>query len=160
MLLSGLLGVVSAVLLVVFVVHLVSDAGGGKGLSRNDFSAGRASFLAKEFAASGPILFQALQGDKDVYVLHRGDDPAAGWWAVQAAPPGRPRRCGVRYDAGGPRFVDGCDPAVRYPLDGTGLIAFPVQVRKGPEVVIDLHAPYTGPATPSPPTTTTTKGTG
>ena len=153
--LSGLLGLLSAGLLVLFVVNLLS-ATGGKGLGRNDFSAGRASFLAEEYANRGPILFQALQGDKDVYLLHQGDDAAAGWWAVQAAPPGRPRRCGVRYDAAGLRFVDGCDPSALYPLSGTGLTAFPVEVHKGPEVVIDLHAPYSGPAVPSPPTTTST----
>lgn len=154
---SALVGVVTAALFVAFVVHLLNKTG-AEGLGRDLFTAGNPVTLAREFATRGPIQFQALQGDKDVYLLHRtGADATAGWWAVQAAPPGRARRCGVRYDLASDRFVDGCDPATTYPLDGTGLLCFPVQVVKGPKLLVDLRGSYPGPAVPSPPTTTTTK---
>lgn len=152
---SALVGVVSAALFVAFVVRLLNTTG-AKGLGSEVFNAGDPRRLATRYAENGPIEFQALQGDKDIKLLHRGGaDPTAGWWALQAAAPGRLRRCALRYDAANGRFVDGCDPTLTFNLQGDGLTAFPVRVVEGPKLEVDLRRPYPGPAVPSPTTTTT-----
>jgi hypothetical protein len=107
------------------------------------FDVGKADKRAASIAADGaPFFFQDLLtgGTRDIYVLHSGADPATGWRAVAARPPGSPRRCTLVFPRGGSAFSDPCTHR-SYPADGTGLPSYRVVVTVSGTVQVDLNRP-------------------
>ena len=84
-----------------------------------------------------PLLFQALAGDRHLFVQHTGARLAAGWTAFGAFDPDRPD-CLVEIDRDERVLVNACDESITYPLDGTGLRYYPVTVEDG-SVFVDLN---------------------
>jgi len=136
--LSGVLGLVALVLLLVFVVKLASDTG-GNALGDETFDA-NASVLAEQITRNGPILFPDLVGKgRDIYVQHLSDDPKEGWRAFRATGPGATRVCTLRWDGAERAFRDPCDPAISYPADGQGLEQYQASVQGSNKLVVDLR---------------------
>jgi len=136
--LSSVLGLVTLVLLLVFVVKLVSETG-GNALGDETFDA-NASALADQVARDGPILFPDLLGKgRDIYVQHLSADTKEGWRAFRAAGPGAGRTCTLRWDGSERVFHDPCDPSLTYPADGQGLEQYLASVQGANRLVVDLR---------------------
>lgn len=141
----------AAVILVVVLVELSSSGGVKSQLGEATFPAGRATELAPEVAARGPLLYPDLLGkDRPIYLQHLGPDPALGWVAVVAVAPGGGPRCVLRWQADH-RFHDPCS-AASFPADGSGLQRYPATVSRSDRITVDLR-------TPLPAATTVTTGT-
>src|SRR3954465_7899226 len=69
------------------------------GRTRAVYDVGGSRLLAKQIAENGPLLFQALVGDLDIFVQHDGTNPDNGWLAFDARAPGAARRCSVQWKA-------------------------------------------------------------
>lgn len=143
------LGTILIVVLFVLAIPKLTESGSIEvKLGTDTFNAGYAQNLAPP-AAEAPILFSDVaNGQRDIYLVHTGDDPLRGWAAFDARRPGQPRSCTLTWDGAARHFVDPCDQTV-VPADGAGLPAYPVEVSKGEQVVIDIRADQRG-------TTTTT----
>lgn len=135
----SLFGVFCAALLVVLVLQLAKSPDVKVQLGDEVFEAGRAKDLARS-AGEHPLLFQALVGNRDIYLQHIGADPKRGFHAFESYAPGAPRRCQLRWERGRRVFVDPCDKR-EFPADGSGLRSYPVTVTKAERVVIDLRNP-------------------
>ena len=142
--LSALLAVVTAALLVVFVVRLASTGDAEANLGDPVLELGRADSLARAIERDRtPLVFQdLLQRSRDLFVQHEGADPATGWRAFEAHAPDQPRTCQLRWDADARRFADPCTGAT-YPPDGAGLTQYRTEVRDN-RLVVDLRAPPPG----------------
>lgn len=151
-LLTGIAGVLAGVLVFLGITALIGSGDGESNLGDDVFAVGRADRLAPEIQRRGPLLFQALVGERDVYVQYLGDER---WTAFEAVPPGSPRRCQLRWR---PRTRDFHDPCSRrtYPHDGAGLTRYPASVDDDGTVVVDLRRPQAATSTVAPTTTTTT----
>ena len=136
-LIVAVLGVAVAVLLMVFVVRLASKPGARTTLATSTFDVPGRVF-ATRIAKEGPLLFQALVHDKDVWLQHLGADPKTGWIAVEARLPGEDRRCTTTFDRARRLFVDPCTGQT-FPEDGAGLPHLPVTVEAKGKVSIDLR---------------------
>lgn len=143
----GVVGIVVGIALVLalFVVAIPSLTESGKvevRLGPDTFDAGSAAARSEEIRERGPILFPDVAGrDRDVYLVHTGDDPAEGWSAFDARRPGTGRQCTLRWT--GDAFSDPCGgPDV--PVDGTGLVQYRVVVTEEGDVVVDFR-PTDGP---------------
>lgn len=135
--LSGALGLVALVLLLVFVIRLANQSGGNK-LGDDTFDA-NASTLATQIARNGPVLFPDLLGKgKDIYIQHLSEDRREGWRAFRATAAGD-RRCTLRWDPAERLFRDPCDPDRTYPADGTGLEQYRASVEGPNKLVVDLR---------------------
>lgn len=89
---------------------------------------GEADDLATVVAEEGPFLFPGPTGSgRDLWLQHRGDDPAEGWTAFAVRAPGAEPDCLTEWRAEGERFVDTCD-GTEYAADGDGLTPYPVSV--------------------------------
>ena len=143
----GLLALLTAVLIVVFVLRLSRSPQAKVQLGTDTFVLGPAThFLAS--ANQAPLLFQALRGkDLDIYVQHLGTDPIHGWLAFEAHRPGGPPSCILRWQAQARNFADPCDHRT-YPADGQGLNQYPVIIDSKGGLSVDLRA-STG-TTPAP----------
>jgi hypothetical protein len=140
-LLIGILAVLTAVLVIVFVLRLARSPGSKVQLGTDQFQVGKADSLARPVASGGPLLFQALRGGSlDIFVQHLGTNSRQGWLAFEAHGPGQPRRCQLRWQPYSQQFADPCNQQ-RYPADGTGLTAFATTVTDKGEVVVDLRQP-------------------
>src|SRR5947209_4700193 len=95
------------------------------GRTRAVYDVGGSRLLAKQIAENGPLLFQALVGDVDIFVQHQGADAGTGWQAFDARAAGQPRRCSVQWKSDRQLFVDPCSQQT-YPPDGSGLTHHPV----------------------------------
>jgi len=138
LILSSLLGMLALVLLLVFVVRLISEAGGSN-LGDDTFDA-NASTLAQQVARNGPILFPDLLGKgRDIYIQHLSEDRREGWRAFRATAAGADRRCTLRWEATERVFSDPCDPTRTYPADGQGLEQYQASVRGSNKLVVDLR---------------------
>ena len=84
-----------------------------------------------------PLLFQALAGDRHLFVQHTGARQTQGWTAFGAFDPDRPE-CLVEIDREDRVLVNECDRSITYPLDGSGLRYYPVTVEDG-KVFVDLN---------------------
>jgi len=139
LLIITLLAVLTAVLLVTFVLRLARSPQAKVQLGTNTFDVGRADRLQRTIGQGGPLLFQALRGARlDLYVQHAGTDTVHGWSAFEAHRPGGSRSCLLQWRPSGHVFVDPCD-ATSYPADGRGLDQYPVTVDSKGHVVIDLR---------------------
>lgn len=136
---TALFGVLCAALLVVLVVQLARSPDVKVQLGDEVFEAGRAKDLVDDVERH-PLLFQALVGERDIYLSHTGTDPKTGWVAFEAYAPGAPRRCQLRWDPAQRLFTDPCDKRT-YPADGTGLTRYAATVNANDRVVIDLRTP-------------------
>ena len=143
-------GVIAAGLIVVLLVQLASSNKIKSHLGSPVFNAGRAKFLADQIAApakdgrGGPLLFQALVRQRDIYLQHEGADPAKGWLAFDAHTPGQPRSCVLEWLPASSRFRDPCTTTT-YPSDGAGLPQYATSVNSAGNVVVDLNSAVPNP---------------
>ncbi len=120
--------------------NLARNASEGKvNLGNATFELGDPDDRAETIARTGPLLFQALLGDADIWVNRVGET----WVAFRAAAPGQPRTCSLVYRPGTGDFADPCT-GTAYPPDGGGLDHFLIEVRRE-RLVVDLRARLTGP---------------
>ena len=139
---TALLGVVTAVVLFALVGKALTKPGTKSNLGRSVYDVGGSKVFSKRIADDGPILFQALVGNRDIYVQHLGDDPEKGWVAFDARAEGESRQCYVTWDKGQRVFHDPCSGRT-YPADGAGLAQHPVTVSAKGRVSVDLRASST-----------------
>jgi hypothetical protein len=147
-LIGSALALLTAVLLVVFVLRLASSPGGKVQLGDEVFEVGQVRVLAPEIEQRGPLLFaDPLKRGRDLYVQHEGTDPATGWLAFEALV-GKNRKCQLVWDDREGVFRDNrCSHAV-YPANGQGLTHYPTQVTRkkkgGLTLYVDLRHPQPG----------------
>lgn len=148
MLLTGIAGVVTAVVFFAVVSNLVQTTSKPSGLSTSTFNVGSAKERAKAIAEGGPILFQDPLGrSRDIYLQHlAGED----WRAFDAHAPGGAPSCVLQWKRDTHQFADPCSGA-RFPADGTGMVAYKTTVTDKGRVLVDLRSPI-----PAPTTTTAT----
>ena len=154
----GAAGVVTAVILMLFVVWVTSHNG-----NKVDFRLGDAQFqditadrMAARIADGGPVLFPDVSANRsrDIYVQHLGTDHKTGWLAFDARKPGAPRECFLEWQRDRRVFVDRCDGS-EVGADGAGLRQYPAVVNNNGKVIIDFNA--SGPATTSSSKTTASR---
>jgi hypothetical protein len=141
-LLLGILAVVFAVLLILFVLRLARQPGAKVNLGSQEFSVGRADKLAAAIQrARTPLLFQALRhGAPDLFVQHVGSDPEHGWVAFAATAPGESRSCQLRWLATRGTFTDPCSGRT-FGATGDGLDQYAVRVDPARTVIVNLRQP-------------------
>jgi hypothetical protein len=138
-LIVAVLALLTAILVVVFVLRLASNGTAKVQLGTDSFVIGPAARLAPT-ADRAPLLFQALRGTTlDIYVQHLGADPIRGWLAFQARRQGAPRTCTLQWQARTGTFLDPCDHQT-YPPDGAGLPQFRVTIDSRGRVTVNLQA--------------------
>ncbi|MDQ1415837.1 MAG: hypothetical protein QOF81_1450 [Acidimicrobiaceae bacterium] len=146
-----ILAVLTAVLLIVFVLRLARKPGAKVNLGDQEFALGKDTVFAAQVAKHGPLIFAPLRGSITLYVQHLGGDPTKGWLAFGAHDPGRPPTCNVAWRPATHDFEDPCDRAV-YPADGTGLDQYATRVEPSGQVIINLRQSIgTTPPTTLPP---------
>lgn len=138
----GVLSLLTAVLLVVFVLRLVQKEGAEVRLSPREFEVGRADRLSRRIDRDGPFLFKdpltAGRG-RELWLQHVGSDEETGWLAFEARPEGAAERCITTWDRRRRLFVDPCSDTT-YPADGEGLVQYDASVDDATGiVVIDLR---------------------
>jgi hypothetical protein len=160
LLLTMILAVLTAVLLIVFVLRLSRQPGGKVNLGDQEFALGKDTVFAPKVASLGPLVFAPLRGSITLYVQHQGNDAAHGWLAFGAQPPGEAAQCVVQWRSTSHDFVDPCTHTV-YPADGTGLDQYATRVDPKGQVIINLRqSTGTTPATEPPTTLPPASGTG
>lgn len=138
----------TAVLVIVFVLRLASSENAKVRLGDETFEVGRVRVLAPEIERRGPLLFaDPLKRNRDLFIQHFGTDATTGWPAFEAHAPGKDRRCLLKWvDADG-QFRDACTQAT-YPVDGAGLTRYKTEVirkkKGGLTLFVDLRSPLTG----------------
>jgi hypothetical protein len=139
----GVAGVLSAVILVVFVLWVTSQNGNKVEFRLGDeqFQDITADRMAARIADEGPVLFPDVSANRsrDIYVQHLGTDPKKGWLAFDAREAGEPRECFLDWKADRQVFVDRCDGS-EVGADGAGLRQYPAVVNANGKVVIDFNA--------------------
>lgn len=133
-------GVVLAIGLAFLVAQAASRGDVDIRLGDDRFDAGQTERLAKAIDTGDglPFLYPDLvNGDRNLYVNHLGDDPDTGWVAFGAFDPDDPS-CAVELDREAKTLVNACDRDVTYPLGGKGLRFYPTTVEGG-RVLIDLN---------------------
>jgi hypothetical protein len=142
LLVTGAGGVLAAVLLVGVMLLLLSSGDVKSRLGDPVYDAGNAEAFARR-ADVQPVLLPALVGfERDILVSHIGRIGRDGWRAFEANPPGKGRRCQVRWRKGTRDFRAPCTGAV-YPLDGTGLKQYSATVNQRGRLIIDLRTGVT-----------------
>ena len=107
------------------------------------FEVGDANAFAERIQEDkSPIPFSSLSGARPIYVQHVGDDPALGWFVIDARSPSDPVNCGLNWDIETQNFVDGCDESSFFPSTGEGLTRFRVIVTDLGILEIDLNQIY------------------
>jgi hypothetical protein len=138
LLIAGL-AVVAAILIVVFFVRLSNQPGHKVNVGSEEFAVGKAATYAPAVAKDGPLLFQALRGNKlDIFLQHLGTDPVLGWSAFEAHAPDEARSCLLRWRQASHDFSDPCS-ARTFPADGTGLNHYAVRVDPKTNLVVNLQ---------------------
>ena len=141
--LVGLLGVVTAMVIVAAVLALTATDEGAIELRLGDdrFREVDAVRGAERIETDGtPLIFGDLVGsDRPIYLQHLGSDPNEGWVAIEAVIADTDS-CVAQWEPREEVFVDDCSDA-RYPPDGTGLITYEATVDDDGRVVVDLRAP-------------------
>jgi len=139
----GAAGVVTAVVLMIFVVWVTGQNGNKVDLrlGEDQFQDIAAASMATRIADEGPVLFPDVSASRsrDIYVQHLGTDPKTGWLAFDAHKAGAPRDCFLEWNRDRHVFVDHCD-GTEYPADGAGLRQYPAVVNASGKVVINFNA--------------------
>ncbi|HZQ26579.1 MAG TPA: hypothetical protein VFA94_02665 [Acidimicrobiales bacterium] len=157
---AALLALLTAVLVVVFVLRLSRSPNARVQLGDSVFEVGQVRRLAPPIARQGPLLFpDLLRRGRTIYVQHLGSDDKTGWLAFEGhapethAPETQAPGCQVRWDAGRQVFVDPCDGGT-YPPDGTGLVHYPTVVKEKKKAGFTLYVDLRNPSgtTPQPAT--------
>jgi hypothetical protein len=139
LLVTGAGGVLAGVLLVGLMLVLLGSGDVKSRLGDPVYDAGNAEAFARR-ADEQPVLLPALVGfERDILVSHIRDDE---WRAFEANPPGKGRRCQVRWRRATRDFRAPCTGAV-YPLDGTGLKQYSATVNEAGRLIIDLRTEVT-----------------
>jgi len=136
------LGVLTAVLVVVFVLRLARQPGAKVNLGDQEFVVGRATVFATQIARTGPLIFPPPRGQLILYVQHLGTDPAHRWLAFSAHPPDETNtQCVVRWRPAQHDFIDDRDhcKGTVYPPDGAGLTQYAARVDPGGNLIINLR---------------------
>lgn len=107
-------------------------------LGDETFEAGDPDKIAEVVDEGGPILYQALVGNRDIYVQHLGETANDGWFAFDAVRPGQPRECFLEYQPELFQFVDTCDGTV-VPEFGGDQPSYPVIIDND-LLFVDLNA--------------------
>ncbi len=135
---------ITAVLMAVGLLFVIASWGGRDGgsgglkLGDEAFEAGQVERIANEIKDRGPILYSDVAGgERDIYLVHLGDELELGWSAFAAQQPGADRDCFVEWDVDQELFVDPCTGET-FLADGTGLPQF-VVIIEDEELVIDLN---------------------
>jgi hypothetical protein len=136
--LIGVLAVITAVLLVIFVLRLAKQPGAKVNLGSQEFDVGKASVFAPDVARFGPLKFQALRGDIDLFVQHLGTDPTRGWLAFETHPPDKARTCVLRWQPAAHQFSDPCTNRL-FAANGGGLAQYAVRVSSDGHVIVSLR---------------------
>ncbi len=138
----SVLAVLTAILVVVFVLRLARQPGARVNLGDQEFVVGRATVFAAQINRTGPLIFPPPRGTLVLYLQHLGSDPAHGWLAFSAHPPDEINaRCVVRWRPARRDFIDDrdhCRGAV-YPADGAGLPQYPARVDPGGQLIVNLR---------------------
>jgi hypothetical protein len=150
LLLTSILAVLTAVLLLFFVLRLAQSPGAKVNLGDQEFNLGRDTLFAPKVTAHGPLIFAPLRGNITLYVQHLGDAPGKGWQAFGAHDPGQAPTCNVVWRTTTHTFEDPCNGAV-YPATGVGLDQYPTRVDANGDVIVNLRQAVT-------PTTVTSDG--
>jgi hypothetical protein len=136
---TGIAGVLAGVLVAALMLLLLSSGDVKSRLGDTVFDAGDAEALARR-ADEQPVLLPALVGfRRDILVSHIGGDE---WRAFEANPPGKDRRCQVRWRKATRDFRAPCTGKI-YPLDGTGLRQYSATVNADGRLIIDLRTAVT-----------------
>jgi hypothetical protein len=137
-----ILAVLTAVLVIFFVLRLARSPGAKVNLGDSEFDVGRDTVFAPSVAAHGPLIFAPLRGSITLYLQHLGTDPAKGWLAFGAHDPGQAATCLVVWRPATRDFVDHCNQAV-FPADGQGLDQYATRVDPSGHVIVNLRQPVT-----------------
>jgi hypothetical protein len=130
-----MLGVLTAVLLIVFVLRLSRSSNTEVQLGANTFDAGKTTDLQRQIARGGPLLFAGLRGPGfDIYIWHVGADPAHGWLAFRADAPG-----GCVLQPRPAEHVLACNGQT-FPEDGRGLDQYAATVDARGYLSVNLQA--------------------
>ncbi len=140
LLIIAVLALLTAVLLVVFVIRLSRSPQAKVQLGTETFTVGPAAQLATQVAQGGPVLLPPLRGSLILFVQHLGADPVHGWLAFEADRRHGAKTCTLAWQAGPRTFVDPCD-ATTYGWDGRGLEQYSVVVDGKGKVVVDPQRP-------------------
>ena len=89
-----------------------------------------------------PIPFSSLSGSRPIYVQHVGDDPAVGWFAIDARSPSNPVDCGLDWNIETQVFVDSCNEISIFPPTGEGLTRYRVTISDFGIIEINLNQIY------------------
>src|SRR5688500_14906219 len=139
----GAAGVLTAVILVLFILWVTSQNGNKVEFRLGDeqFQDITADRMARRIAGEGPVLFPDVSANRsrDIYVQHLGSDPKTGWLAFDARKPGAARECFLEWQRDRRVFVDRCDNA-EVAADGAGLRQYPAVVNSNGKVVINFNA--------------------
>jgi hypothetical protein len=137
---SGVLAVIAAGLLLVFVIHLSHAKGGKVQIGETEFRIPiKVTSLVKD-TAKAPLFFPDARGKTfDVYVSHLGSDPQNGWVAFEAHAPSAGRSCDVVWQPAPRTLRDPCTSAT-YPEDGTGLLHYPVRIDNSDHLIVDFQS--------------------
>ncbi len=138
---ATVLGLIAMVWLFTQVGGIGSNANVQVSIGDDVFLAGNVDRLADDIEnLETPLFFGDVSGgDRDLYLQHVGDDPAAGWYAFAARPLAATRDCFVEWTPADETFVDNCDGTV-YPSTGDGLPPYPIDIDADGFLTIDLRA--------------------
>lgn len=139
--LTSVLGVLTAVLFVVFVLRLDQVDTTGPEFGPRLFEVGQARRLAPQIAEGGPFLFKdpLTSGvGRELYLQHTGDDVQQGWIAFEARAPGAAATCILETGRKQGSLRDPCSKKT-YPPSGEGLTTYPATVNDEGIVEVDLR---------------------
>ena len=110
-------------------------------LGDETFEAGDPDKMAAVIDDGGPLLFQALVGNRDIYVQHISptNSPNDGWYAFDAVIPGRPRECFLAWSPDRILFEDSCDASLTVDEFGGDQPSYPVRIDDD-LLFVDLNA--------------------
>lgn len=132
-----------AIAVMVGILSLTSTSGGVLDVKLGDetFEAGDPDKMAEAIDRDGPILYQALVGNRDIYVQHISETNSAndGWYAFDAVRPGQPRNCFLVWSDTRLLFEDACDPSQTVDEFGSSQPGYPVRIDND-LLYVDLNA--------------------
>lgn len=132
-----------AIAVMIGILSLTSTGGGVLDVKLGDetFEAGDPDKMAEAIDRDGPILYQALVGNRDIYVQHISETNSAndGWYAFDAVRPGQPRNCFLIWSDTRLLFEDSCDESQTVDEFGSSQPSYPVRIDND-LLYVDLNA--------------------